>query len=202
MREPGEQVDRHRKAQGGERGHFGRQRANRGGGTFALAVQIDAEPVPRIDPQRQVGRVPLAILLPVIGREHGQHGVFDVLPVERALAERVYRSVDPQRRWSAGDEEQVAPAPRHQRPQPALEARRCPSEWRIGVGRVVQGVDEGIDIVLLHGCRDYRRSCGARDSPTTHRAWSHVSRTEVRLYTVRAVVRGSLQPEPEPSPEP
>ena len=63
----------------------------------------------------------VAILLDVVRRQGGQHRVLDVLTVEQALFQRLYCSVDAERRRGAGHEEEVAAASGHERAEPGFQ---------------------------------------------------------------------------------
>ena len=109
-------------------------------------MQVDAEPADVGDPEGGVDDVGVAVDPPRVRRQRGQHRLFDVDAVERALGERLNAPVHPHRRRRAGDEQQVAAVARREHPQPALEPGRVPGA-RGGVSGRVQLEDQAIDVV-------------------------------------------------------
>jgi hypothetical protein len=143
-------------------------------------MQVDSESPNASHPEGGIDDERVSIDPPRVRRKSRQHGLLDVVAVERPLGKGLDTAVDANRRGGARDEQQIAPAPRGKKPQPGLDTRQVAGAARGGISGV-QFENEPIDIVVgCHGiltgssafqpifyslCVCYRRilieSCGA-----------------------------------------
>jgi hypothetical protein len=189
-----EMLDRRGQRQRRQPRHEAREGADRGGGTSALAMQVDAEAANAFEAERGVGDAVAGVLFTRVRRQGRQHGAFDLHAAERDLRDRGQPLADARRRRRLRHQQQVGPLPAHHLAQPRLETARVrrdvdhlartdglvvadgpgirlrsgrhESRRGVAAARVtgVELVDESIDVGLGHGPR-YRKETSSRLGP-------------------------------------